>query len=148
MRSGLTSFADQATMTSRPSIDEQTLAAAVAAIQACCSVEAAFLLGSAAADRLRTDSDVDVAILPRHRAGLTAEDRLVLTGELTRIFRRPVDLGVLSTTNVVYAKEAIATGRLLFERDRRVTARFAMLALSMYASLQEARREVLRAYAA
>lgn len=66
----------------------------------------------------------------------------------TRIFGRPVDLGVLSTTNVVYAKEAIATGRLLFERDRRVTARFAMLALSMYASLQEARREVLRTYAA
>jgi predicted phage tail protein len=75
-------------------------------------------------------------------------ERLSLTGELVRAFGRTVDLGVLSTTNVVYAKEAVANGRILFERDHRVTARFAMLALSMYASLQEARREVLRAYAA
>ena len=55
---------------------------------------------------------------------------------------------MLSTANVVYAKEAVAKGWLLFERDPRVTAQFAMLALSIYASLQEARREVLRASAA
>ena len=34
------------------------------------------------------------------------------------------------------------------ERDHSVTATFAMYVLSMYAALQEARREVLRAYAA
>ena len=89
-----------------------------------------------------------MAILPSGRAGLTIEERLALTAELTKIFGRSVDLGVLSTANVVYAKEAVTTGKIVFDRDPRVTARFAMLTLSMYASLQESRREVLRAYAA
>jgi hypothetical protein len=39
-------------------------------------------------------------------------------------------------------------GRLVFERDHLVTAQFEMYTLSMDASLQEARREVLHAYAA
>lgn len=129
-------------------IDDQRLTAAIAALQRCDAVQTAYLLGSATTDRLRADSDIDVAILPSRRAGLAVEERLSLTAELARVFGRPVDLGVLSTANVVYAKEAVTTGRVLFERDRAVTSRFAMLALSMYASLQEARREVLRAYAA
>lgn len=123
-------------------------AAVIDALRHCAAVEAAYLLGSAAAGSLRPDSDVDIAVLPRRTMAITVADRLALTAELTAILQREVDLGVLSTANVVYAKEAIATGSLLFERDHRVTATFAMLALSMYASLQEARREVLRAYAA
>lgn len=132
---------------STSSIDDRRLTAARAALQGREAVQAAYLLGSAAAGRLRTDSDVDVAILPSRPAGLSVAERLALTAELTEILGRPVDLGVLSTANVVYAKEAVTTGRILWERDRITTARFAMLALSMYASLQEARREVLRAYA-
>ncbi|MFM7207487.1 MAG: type VII toxin-antitoxin system MntA family adenylyltransferase antitoxin [Planctomycetaceae bacterium] len=124
------------------------MTAAIAALQRCNAVQAAYLLGSAAAEWLRRDRDVDVAIVPSCRAGLAIETRLSLTAELARALGRPVDLGVLSTANVVYAKEAVTTGRILFERDHAATARFAMLALSMYAALQEARREVLRAYAA
>lgn len=130
------------------SISKQAMTAAIEALRQCGAVETAYLLGSAAAGRLRDDSDVDVAILPSRRAGISVDERLALTAELARIFGRSVDLGVLSTANVVYAKEAIVTGQILFERDPRVTARFAMLGLSMYASLQEARQEVLRAYAA
>ena len=110
-------------------------------------MQTAYVIGSAATDRLRADSDVDVAVLPSRHAGLMVEDRLALTAELTRVFGRPVDLGVLSTANVVYANEAVTKGRGLFERERSVTSRFAILALSMDASMQEARREVLRAYA-
>jgi predicted nucleotidyltransferase len=129
-------------------VNDRALAAAVAALASCDGVQTAYLLGSAASGRLRSDSDVDVAILPSRRSGLSVQDRLFLTAALARVFGRTVDLGVLSTANVVYAKEAVATGRVLFERDHYATARFAMLALSMYASLQEARREVLKAYAA
>ncbi|MFM8380348.1 MAG: type VII toxin-antitoxin system MntA family adenylyltransferase antitoxin [Planctomycetia bacterium] len=124
------------------------MAAAAEALRRHSVVQTAFILGSAATNRLRPDSDVDVAILPSDRAGITIEERLALTAELTKIFGRSVDLGVLSTANVVYAKEAVTTGKIIYHRDPRVTARFAMLTLSMYASLQEARREVLRAYAA
>jgi predicted nucleotidyltransferase len=130
------------------SLDPGTIATASALLHSAEAVEAAYLLGSAATGRLRRDSDVDIAVLPRHGGHLSLADRLALASSLAVVFGRPVDVGVLSTTNIVYAKEAVATGKIIFERDRLATGRFAMLTLSMYAALQEARREVLRAYAA
>lgn len=112
------------------------------------AVDAAYVLGSAVTGRLRPDSDIDIAILPRTTAAFSVIDRMGLSVELGKLFGRTVDLGLLSHTNLVYAKEAVAHGRLIFERDHGTTARFEMLTLSMYAALQEARREVLRAYAA
>ncbi len=109
---------------------------------------AVYLLGSAARGALRPDSDLDFALLPVHGRALAAGDRLLLAADLEDLAGRPVDVGVLSTANLVYAKEAVAHGRVIFERDRAARARFAMLVLSMYASLQESRREVLHAYAA
>jgi len=109
---------------------------------------AAYLLGSAARGDLRPDSDLDIALLPARGCVITPQERLSLAADLEDIAGRTVDLGVLSTSNLVYAKEAVAHGRLIFERDHAARARFAMLVLSMYASLQESRREVLHAYAA
>jgi predicted nucleotidyltransferase len=109
---------------------------------------AAYLLGSAVRGALRPDSDLDIALLPVHGRVIAGEDRLSLAADLEDLAGRPVDVGVLSTANLVYAKEAVAHGRVMFERDRAARAHFAMLVLSMYASLQESRREVLHAYAA
>ena len=109
---------------------------------------AAYLLGSGARGRLRPDSDLDLALLPLRGRVIAPEDRLSLAADLEELAGRPVDVGVLSTTNLVYAKEAVAHGVLLLERDPSARACFAMLVLSMYASLQESRREVLHAYAA
>ena len=111
-------------------------------------VAAAYLLGSAVRGALRPDSDIDIALLPVRGRVVSSEDRLSLAADLEEIAGRPVDVGVLSTANLVYAKEAVAHGVVILERDRTVRARFAMLVLSMYASLQESRREVLHAYAA
>ena len=87
-------------------------------------------------------------MLPQHGQSLPTQERLALAAELALIVGRNVDLGVLSMANLVYAKEAVARGRLVFERDHFITAQFEMYTLSMYASLQESRQEVLRAYAA
>mgnify|MGYP001602871500 CR=1 FL=1 len=130
------------------SIDRESLRKAEAILLAHPAVEAAYLLGSAAENRLREDSDVDIAILLRKSSSITGEERLALSAALARVCHRSVDLGVLSTRNLVFAKEAVAKGRLLAERDHVVTATFAMHVLSMYAALQVARREVLHAYAA
>ena len=147
LSAGATSYASGSTFAYE--VDSSLLAnLAAAALRRCAAVQAAYLLGSAAGGFLRADSDVDVAHLPSQRTGLSVEERLRLTAELAAISGRAVDLGVLSTASVVYAKEAVTKARLLCERGRTETARFAMLALSIYASLQEIRREVLRAYAA
>lgn len=111
-------------------------------------VAAAYLLGSAARGEMRPDSDLDIALLPVRGAAFSSKDRLSLAADLEEIVGRTVDVGVLSTANLVYAKEAVAHGIVIFERDSLERARFAMLVLSMYASLQETRREVLHAYAA
>lgn len=129
-------------------ISAAALNAAAETLRCLPAVTAAYLLGSAAADRLRPESDVDLAILQARRSRLSVAERLALAATLSEIFCREVDLGFLSTTNLVYAKEAITAGRLLVDRDPSATAEFAMHALAMYAALQEERREVLRAYAA
>jgi predicted nucleotidyltransferase len=132
----------------RPVLDTALLEAVASHLSRHDHVAAAYLLGSAAEERLRSDSDVDIAVLPVTPEGLPLLERLHLAAELSSIVGREVDLGVLATRNLVYAKEAVTRGRLILDRDHQVTARFEMYALSMYASLQEARREVLRAYAA
>lgn len=111
-------------------------------------VAAAYLLGSAAEGRLRADSDVDIALLPVRGTAFTGKARLDLAADLEAPIGRPVDLGVLSTGNLVYAKEAVSRGKVIFERDRSARVRFTALVFSMYADLQENRREVLHAYAA
>ena len=129
-------------------LDEPQLASIARHLSERSSIAAAFLIGSAASGRLRSDSDVDIAVLPSRAAALPHQERLSLAASLSQIVRREVDLGLLSTRNLVYAKEAVTRGTVIFERDHAVTARFAMYVLSMYASLQESRREVLRAYVA
>jgi len=129
-------------------LDATQLAAIVSHLSGQRRVAAAYLLGSAAEGRLRPDSDLDIAVLPVTPDGFPLADQLSLGAELSRIAGREVDLGVLTTRNLVYAKEAVTRGRLIFDGDHTATAMFEMYALSMYASLQEARREVLRAYAA
>lgn len=111
-------------------------------------IAAAYLLGSGATGRLREDSDVDIAILPVRGVSFTGSERLDLAADLAMLAGRPVDLGILHTGNLVYAKEAVAGGTVIFERDSAARAGFAGLVLSLYADLQENRREVLHAYAA
>lgn len=111
-------------------------------------IVAAYLLGSAVDGRLRADSDVDIALLPARGASFTGKERMDLAGDLEILAGKPVDLGILNTGNLVYAKEAVARGKVILERDRAARVRFDGLVLSMYAELQENRREALHAYAA
>ena len=129
-------------------LPEAALAAVVRCLAQDDKIAAAYFLGSGAEERLRADSDVDIALLPVQGKHFTAPQRLNLAADLTSLAGRPVDLGILHTGNLVYAKEAVAGGRLIFERDHSATTRFAALVFSMYADLQENRREVLHAYAA
>jgi predicted nucleotidyltransferase len=111
-------------------------------------IAAAYLLGSAADGRLRADSDVDIALLPLRGVEISGMERADLAADLELVLGRPVDVGVLHTGNLVYAKEAVALGKLLFEGDRASRVRFVTLVYSMYADLQENRQEVIRGYAA
>jgi len=133
---------------SENTLDASVLPAVVERLEQEDAVCAAYLLGSAADGRLRAESDVDIALLPMRGASIGGLPRAELAADLELIVGRPVDLGVLHTGNLVYAKEAVAHGRLIFERDANARARFVALVFSMYADLQENRREVIHGYAA
>lgn len=131
-----------------PVLGDSTLHALADRLHAESDLDAAYLLGSAASGRLRADSDLDIAILPARGASFPGVRMAGLAADLEEICGRAVDAGILHTGNLVYAKEAVAKGRVLFERDAGARARFEMHVLSMYAELQENRRDVIHAYAA
>jgi len=122
------------------------LEAAAERLKAEPSICAAFLHGSASKDGLRPESDVDIAILPLPRRRMAVKERMVLAGDLESLLGRIADIGILSTHNLVYAKEVIEYGRQLFTKNPFFSERFFSTCLSMYADLQEDRKEVLYAY--
>ena len=109
---------------------------------------AAYLHGSIAKGTARPDSDVDIALLPNPGQHLPLKFRLECAGELESILGCPVDLGELSTGNLIYAKEVIANGQEIFTTNRFQSDLFMATSLAMYAELQQQRKEVLNAYTA
>jgi len=108
---------------------------------------AAYLHGSAVKGGMRPNSDVDIALLLVPGQHLTTLERLELSADLEIVLGRSVDIGILSTNNVVYAKEVAAGGQILFTKNQLESDRFIAHALSMYAELQSSRQEILKAYA-
>ncbi|GAB6060090.1 type VII toxin-antitoxin system MntA family adenylyltransferase antitoxin [Desulfonatronum parangueonense] len=109
-------------------------------------VLAAYLLGSAASGRMRPDSDLDLALMTMPGKTLPPLDRIALAAELALEAGIVVDIGHLSSDNLVYAKEAILTGKRIFARDPLQADLTACTLLGMYVRFNEERREVLDAY--
>jgi predicted nucleotidyltransferase len=107
---------------------------------------ALYLLGSAHSGRMRPDSDIDMAVLIEGGLELPALERAELAASATMEFGRDVDLGEISSRNLVYARQVILAGRRLYARDSgRADLRETSL-LGMYAGFFEERREVANAY--
>ena len=111
-------------------------------------VLAAYLLGSAVSGRMRPDSDLDLALMTMPDAEMSSLDRIALAAELGLDLGIVVDIGELSSKNLVYAKEAILTGRRIFTRDLFQADLKACTLLGMYVRFNEERHEVLNAYQA
>jgi predicted nucleotidyltransferase len=108
--------------------------------------QAIYLFGSAAAGRLRDDSDVDVAVLlPHARAkevgSLALSD---LAFDLMKTLRRDVDLINLRTVSTVLQFEVLKNGIVLFCADQYALDEFGMYTLSFYQKLNEERAEMLK----
>lgn len=107
---------------------------------------AAFLLGSAARNQLRPDSDVDIAILLQSGTSLSPFEKVSLAVRLGELCGREVDIGLLQSRNLVYAREAYLTGECIYCRDVFVRDLFGATILGLYATLKECRKEVENAY--
>ena len=118
----------------------------VPVLRQCPSIAAAYLLGSAVSGRLRDDSDIDIALLPFAGQSIAIHERLTLAAALQQQVGRPVDLGVMTSKNLVYAYEAILKGQRLFTVDRDAVAETESRLLGGYFQLREDRHEVETAY--
>ena len=112
------------------------------------TIVAVWILGSAVTERLREDSDVDFAIYyePETVRDFESHGRLLL--DLEAILQRTVDLGRLSSRNLVYAVQATQYGKLLYARDPHEALAFVSRMQTLYLDLKHDRKIVEDAYCA
>ncbi|MBM7865627.1 putative nucleotidyltransferase [Heliobacterium gestii] len=104
---------------------------------------AVVLFGSAAKDRLRPDSDIDIAIL----TGDPVEEIVLyrLSQALSHSLNRDVDLIDLSAASTVFQAQILSTGQVIYCRDRDRLLAFHALTLKKYARLNEERHCIFAA---
>ncbi|HET9680014.1 MAG TPA: nucleotidyltransferase domain-containing protein [Gammaproteobacteria bacterium] len=100
-----------------------------------------YLFGSAAADQLRADSDIDIAFLTVH--AVNAADIFQISGELATQLKRDVDLVDMKSASTVFRAQIIHTGRRLYCADEYDCDTYADYAFSSYAHLNEERQAIL-----
>ena len=109
---------------------------------------AVFLLGSAVKGHLRLDSDIDLAVMAEPGIKIGTLELLKYANILSCQLIRTVDLGEISSANLVYAREALLTGVPVFQRDSEKVNLYRANLLGMYIQFNEDRQEVIDAYRA
>jgi len=109
---------------------------------------AVYLLGSARNGYLRQDSDIDLGIMLEPGKKISSLKRTELANKLSYELRRTVDMGVVSSGNLVYAREAMLKGDILYQKDLDKTNLYRANLLGMYIQFNQDRQEVVHAYRA
>jgi len=107
---------------------------------------AIYLFGSHASAEARSDSDVDLGVLPPRQDAHTLTFALLLglQEKVAAICSRDVDLINLRLASTVLAKEVVVNGDRFYCRDRYAADEFEMHALSLYQKLNEERAAILQ----
>jgi predicted nucleotidyltransferase len=109
---------------------------------------AVHLLGSLLRNELRNDSDIDFGILLFQGEKIDPIELLALSNELSWELGRNVDIGLINSKNLVYAKEALLCGEQIYAKDKSEVSIISSSLLAMYLRFNEDRKEVLDAYKA
>jgi|SRR3990172_4162058 len=98
-------------------------------------VSALYIFGSAAGGMATDESDIDIAVLiDDHKKGRRSYDSLRKTyyASSPKLSIRPLDIVILNTASSFLKHRIIKNGRVLFDRDRRLSRRFAGDAIIEY----------------
>ncbi|MBD1400898.1 type VII toxin-antitoxin system MntA family adenylyltransferase antitoxin [Pelovirga terrestris] len=111
-------------------------------------IAAVYLLGSAAAGSMRDDSDIDIALLPADEQPISLQSRLEMAALLQAELHRVVDIGVITTKNLIYASEAIFKGRRIITVHKDYTEAMEARLLGCYLIFRQDRKVVEESYRA
>ncbi|MED1203591.1 type VII toxin-antitoxin system MntA family adenylyltransferase antitoxin [Heyndrickxia acidicola] len=105
----------------------------------------AFLIvfGSQAKETAHKNSDMDVAFYLENRS-VSSYDVFLLAQELADIIKMDVDLIDLKKASTVFKAQIYSYGKVLYARDLHLLRLKQMIALSMYAKLNEERQPILK----
>lgn len=106
-----------------------------------CEAFAVILFGSAAKERMRVDSDVDIAYLSHRR--ISDYERFMMAQRLADVLKRDVDLIDFYRASTVFQAQVVTTGKMLYDGEPFVRQEAFMVALKSYALLNEERSEIL-----
>ena len=127
-------------------MDLEIRKAVIAVFKEYSEVIAVFLLGSTASGNSRPDSDIDLAILTDGGESLDPVIRVNIANVLSYQLSKPVDLGQISSKNLVFAREALLKGDPVFVRDEERMNMIRATLLGMYIQYNLDRKEVVDAY--
>lgn len=127
---------------------EEKIAKVVDASLSRSGIVAVYLMGSAATGKLRPDSDIDIALLPAAHCRIPVDEQVSFSSALALELGREVDLGVITSSNLVYASEAILKGKRILAVDPEYVSMTETRLLGCYLSFREDRRVVEEAYGA
>lgn len=101
------------------------------------------VFGSYAKGSTHPNSDIDVAFLSEN-SQLTSYDLFIIAQELAEILKVEVDLVNLQLASTVFKSQIYTTGIVIYSKDDTFLQKQQMIALSMYAKLNEEREEILK----
>ncbi|EHJ01645.1 DNA polymerase beta domain protein region [Clostridium sp. DL-VIII] len=101
-----------------------------------------YLFGSAAQNRLRDDSDIDIAFLTDN--DVNDYECFIKAQELADVFNRDVDLINLNASSTVFKAQVVGTGKIIYCSDETKRMYFEMRAFKSYAMLNEEREVILK----
>jgi predicted nucleotidyltransferase len=108
------------------------------------AVATCYLFGSSLSPTFGPESDVDVALLYFSDLAPRALDVFDLKHRLSLALRRDVDIVVLNMASPVISMQVLRKGKKLVERDPRLTERFFVRTVNMYADLKRVRLPIER----
>lgn len=103
-----------------------------------------YIFGSYALNKMKIDSDIDIAFYSLKNIDPFA---IFLCAQKLGIeLNKEVDLIDLKRSTTVFQNQVIRTGKVIYEKNRDMRARFEILTLKKYIELNDWRKEQLEAY--
>jgi len=123
-------------------VTDTDLQKAAALLEERFGLDTLWLFGSAAQEKMRTDSDVDLAALFRRRP--SALEVFEAQADLEELLHREVDLVDLDRVSPILGMQVLRYGRLLIDRNPRRRHAFFSRTISMYEDVKIIRRAAER----